>query len=68
MVQGHQAFRNRSGSFAKLAAMRRASSRVSNLAADRPSTKVSPEKERPPCGGLSASAIPFDGATGRQQT
>jgi hypothetical protein len=27
MVQGNQAFRNRSGSFAKLAAMRRASSR-----------------------------------------
>jgi hypothetical protein len=32
-VQGHQAFRNRSGSFAKLAAIRRASSRVSSLAA-----------------------------------
>ncbi len=32
MVQGHQAFRNRSGSFAKLAAMRRASSSATRIA------------------------------------
>jgi hypothetical protein len=34
MVQGNQAFRNRSGSFAKLAAIRRASPLLRNFAAE----------------------------------